>query len=251
MRAALGRAPAIVRSLEEAGNSCPLPMLACVMVVWPCLQSREELRRLVDFKALHPLAGLVLVTRRDPQLAKLIQGTHVGEFVWLEEVERGLPRAVDRAVSASFLSECMALIRNAPTLSPRIKDGLIRALTSSTPILSVKKLLQDVGGSRQQMWREWRRSARTPVAPSLKDLLRLVVLLRATVAKSHLKSWEAVAADLKVSTHTLRRAAGELMATTLSRLASAGVEPVADEVRRLLTLLVTDSGERSESPPIT
>jgi hypothetical protein len=218
------------------------PGAACLVVVIEWLRGGELVQRLIQLRSGVPHQPLVLVTAKDADAVRQLSRIRVEEFVWPHEVERGLPVAVDRAAATTPLERIRRSVEGLEQLPPRLKRGLVAALTGPRPMLRVDEVAVAAGCDRRTLWRELQQL--TGGALRLQDLLDWIVLLRLGMMKVPGRKWSAIAGELGVHEHSIGRMIHRLTGMTQRRFTTAGPATVVEQFEaRVLALLVEASAQ--------
>jgi hypothetical protein len=217
------------------------PAAGCLVVVIEWLRGGELVQRLVQLRVGVPHQPLVLVTAKDADAVRQLSRIRVEEFVWPHEVERGLPAAVERAAATSPLERIRRSVEALERLPPRLKRGLVAALTAARPLLRVEEVAKAAGCDRRTLWRELRQLS---PALRLQDLLDWIVLMRLGMMKVPGRKWSAIAGELGIHEHSIGRMIHRLTGMTQRRFTTSG-PAVAVELfeARVLALLIAAAAQ--------
>jgi hypothetical protein len=210
----------------------------CAIAVIEWLDRAAGTHDLASFKARFPFQPVVLLTSRDADNARGIADLHVDEVVWLNEVERALAPAIERARTRGFLWCLGGELALSTALSPLLRQALKQACRSRRPPLSVTDLAEIVHHDRRTLWRHWHAMATADRTMRLEDFLGWIMLLQATTWREAGHSWREVAAQLGVHEHTIARTARRLTGWTLRSLAAAGPLEAQDRFRKAVARLL-------------
>lgn len=220
------------------------PGASCLVVVIEWLRGGELVQRLIQLRTGVPHQPLVLVTAKDADAVRQLSRIRVEEFVWPHEVERGLPAAVDRAAATTPLERIRRALEGLEQLPPRLKRGLVAALTGSRPLLRVEEVADAAGCDRRTLWRELQQLS----CPGLRlqDLLDWIVLLRLGMMKVPGRKWSAIAGELGVHEQSIGRMIQRLTGMTQRRFTTSGPASVVElfERRVLASLVEATSRDR-------
>ena len=200
------------------------PAPACWVIIAPWLFASHERTLIRGLCTRFPLAGMVLVITRDADNARLVRDLPVHELIWLQDLEKELWPAVQRAIEARRVEHVAHDVETAPHIPVILRRALAFALRSSGSCTRVRDLTIAVGCDRRMLWRRWRETYGPTPALRLEDVLGWVILLRAAGAKVPGRGWASVASELGVHEHTLARLAQRLAGRTLRGLAAEGPE---------------------------
>jgi AraC-like DNA-binding protein len=129
----------------------------------------------------------------------------VKEVVWVEEVGHGLAAALKRTMQAGDLGELAVVLGSAQHLPRTLREALVFACLASRPIYSVADLAASVHCNRTTLCLQWRKALGEECTLRLVDFLALILLTHSARRKSMGQKTPAIAADLGVHEHTLRR----------------------------------------------
>jgi hypothetical protein len=174
---------------------------------------------------------MVVVTSKDADNARLLKDLHTDEVVWLQDLERDLPRAVRGAESRGVLQRVASEIERSQLSPPLLRSALAQACRSGQPVQSVHALAAIAGRDRRTLARLWRVSL-SGTGFRLKDFLDWLLIVRALSRKHHRVSWAAIATELGVHEHTLARAVHRLLGVRLGELGNCGELAVAERFAR-------------------
>jgi hypothetical protein len=244
IRASLGPGRGVVvcetwHVFERAASSA-----SCLVVVIEWLRGGELVQRLIQLRSGVPHQPLVLVTAKDADAVRQLSRIRVEEFVWPHEVERGLPAAVERAVAETPLERIRGAVERLERLPPRLKRGLVAALTASQPMLRVAEVARAAGCDRRTLWRELRELS-CP-ALRLQDLVDWIVVLRLGMMKAPGRKWSSIAGELGVHEQSIGRMIQRLTGMTQRRFTVSGPGPIVElfEERVLAALVEAAAGGR-------
>src|SRR5688572_4530815 len=217
------------------------PAAGCLVVVIEWLRGGELVQRLVQLRAGVPHQPLVLVTAKDADAVRQLSRIRAEEFVWPHEVERGLAAAAERAAATSPLERIRRSVEGLERLPPRLKRGLVAALTDARPLLRVEEVAKAAGCDRRTLWRELRQLS---PALRLQDLLDWIVLMRLGMMKVPGRKWSAIAGELGIHEHSIGRMIHRLTGMTQRRFTTSG-PAVAVELfeARVLALLIAAAAQ--------
>lgn len=174
-----------------------------------------------------PWVPLILVTDRDPDVARRLRDVRVSEIVWFEDLATGLQPRVDKVLDAGLAR--VPLLRLAAeieglALPPAIGSALVYSLRSaiSLPVRSVTELAAALGRSPVTLSQEFRASVTTE--HKLRLFLDALVILRAHQLRASGRSWEAVGRRLGFTRRTLHRKSKKWPELTLKGLANTAPE---------------------------
>lgn len=211
------------------------PEAACGIVFIEDLQD-PDFEKLLVYRARHPLRPLVLITRFDPQSAKMLKSIRVDEVVWTFEMEDSLLPAVRRGCSAHLLMMVGEAFRTNDALPAELRDAMRHVLQSPRPVLDQGQLCRVVGCDRSTLVRQWNQYIAGPEPPTLKTFLDWVILLRALNGKGRAFTWSSVAEEMDMPLRTLNRISNRLTGRPIGTLASGDHLAIA---RRFLEEVVT------------
>jgi transposase-like protein len=197
----------------------------------------DTLGRLQKWPGSFPGWPVVLVTRFEPENARLLKDLVLDEVVWWHAVASELAPALERVLASDPLERLGHAIEAAQHLPPRLRHALALAAMAAPPPGSVKALARRTGVHRSTLWREWREAGLGEVG-RLEEYLRWLVLLRATMARAASGSWTEAAGRAGTSEKRLRRIAGRFARHGLGEVAAAPQELLAQPwSRRLVSAL--------------
>ncbi|HEX2778679.1 MAG TPA: hypothetical protein VHM30_04210 [Gemmatimonadaceae bacterium] len=204
-------------ALEKPSSIAP----CCVLVI-PWLFDAHERARIRGLVARFPYCGVVLVTSRDADNARLFRDLPVTEVVWLDDIKTDLRAAVGRASQRRNTERAARQVEAAAPLPPLLSQALAFALRSPDACLSVSDLASVFACDRRALWRLWSRARPARSELRLEDVLGWIVLVRASASKTRTRGWTAIAIDLGLHEHTLSRIARRLTGLTLRQIAAEG-----------------------------
>jgi hypothetical protein len=229
--------------LRRVASAIPSGLETCVTDRWTVFERAAArascaviaLRWLHDFFGLSTSAldtpaierPLVLVTARDADNARLLKDIRADEVVWLQDVERELPRALRRAESRGLLERLARGFETSTHLPTLLRHGLAHACRADPAIGGVADLATLVGRDRRTLWRLWHLTPGPSLGWRLEDLLGWLLLVRALSLKHPACAWVAVARQLGVHEQTLARLSRRLIGLPLSSLADRGEDAIA------------------------
>jgi hypothetical protein len=143
-----------------------------------------------------------------------------------------LAHAVAVARIRTVLTTWASQIVETDHLPPTLKTAMATASAAPRPFRSVQGLCASIGRNRTTLWHHWTKFLGAQQI-RLQDYLDWILILRALELKSPDVSWNAVAAQLRISPFTLRRALLRL----LSRRAG---EVTANDHFRAIRLIGTN-----------
>ena len=177
---------------------------------------------LKDLERTMPWVPLILVTDRDPDVARRLRDVRVSDIVWFEDLATGLQPSVDEVMDAGRAR--VPLLRLATeveglTLPPAIRSALAYGLRSaiSLPARSVTELAAALRRSPGTLSQEFRASVTSEVDLCL--FLGALVILRAHQLRTSGHPWEAVGRRLGFTRTTLHRKSKKWPGVTLKELA--------------------------------
>jgi hypothetical protein len=199
----------------------------CLAAVIPWLRDAAERARLAELRARFSRRALVLVTSRDADNVRQLQGIAVEELLWLHEIERDLVAATRRAHAHSLRCTIADAIDSAEQLAPRLREVLHAAAVRTQPVRSLRELAAMTRCHRTTLWYHWPRG--TVRGPRLRpqDFVDWLLLLHAVAAKDPARNWSAAADAAGVHQHTLARIARRLLGRTLRAVERDGYADVA------------------------
>jgi AraC-like DNA-binding protein len=219
---------------------------SCAVIVVEWLFRDPVFPAVSKFKLRRPAHPTVLVTRWEPENARLLKDLVVEEVVWFRELDLQLGPAVQRVCTAHFshTRSLGVVFEEAGQLPPKLREALALACRADPPIRSVNQLALITGCDRRRLWEQWSASLEASFSMRLQDFLHWLVLIRALGRKAPGRSWERVAAEVGVSHRTLRRMAQQLTARTLQQLEQQSPGAAAAEFRgRVVDPLLGAGGE--------
>jgi len=220
IKAALGGSAPVVSTNGWEQFEQAFTRAACSIAVVEWLRSSSVFPRLTSLKARFRLQPMVLVTSKDADNARALQGLAVEEVVWLSEIQDALSPAVRRANAGALLQRVGLAIKQAGRLPAALRECLVHACGSDGPVHSVAELAAALGRDRRTLWRHWHGAVAKRVGLRLEDVVDWLLLLHAVGRKVPSRSWSNIAAELHVHQHTLARAATRLAGRSLRALAA-------------------------------
>lgn len=220
IEAALGGAAQVVSGFSQFTNGDG-PVECLIM---GCRSRRLERTTglLKDAERTMPWVPLILVTDRDPDVARRLRDVRVSDIVWFEDLATRLQPCVDEVMDAGCAR--IPLLRlateiEALALPPAIGSALVYSLRSaiSLPVRSVTELAAGLRRSPVTLAQEFRASVTSEVDLCL--ILGALVILRAHQLRSSGRSWEAVGRRLGFTRTTLHRKSKKWPGSTLKELA--------------------------------
>lgn len=207
------------------------PRAEQVVVVAP-RPSADLFARIRALSRRDPDVPFVIVTRPDPEALRWLKGVDVAEVVWIDELDAGLPLALQRIVAEPYFRELGVDFSESPRLSPVLGRALARAVRRRPPFPSVRALAAAVDRDRRTIWHHWRDAVgqRRDLTP--KGFLDWILLLRAAVGGAVTTPWRLIARDLGIHARTLRRTAGRRLDVSLRGLRALGLDGVRGQFRR-------------------
>ncbi len=163
----------------------------------------------------------VLVTRKDADNARCLNGLSFDDVVWFCEAERVLAGVLKRSGHVDRLGQLADCIDAEIELPPTLRRALATACRQRPPMRTVQSLAAAAGGMpRSTLNTQWRRAFGIRSAFRLQDFVGAVLLLRANERHVDGCKWTAVAAEMGVHHHTLNRIARRLAGASLAGLTS-------------------------------
>ncbi|WP_425152673.1 hypothetical protein [Candidatus Palauibacter sp.] len=177
---------------------------------------------LKDLERTMPWVPIILVTDRDPDVARRLRDVRVSDIVWFDDLATGLQPCVHEVVDAGCAR--IPLLRLATeieglALPPAIGSALAYGLRSaiSLPVRSVTELAAALRRSPVTLSQEFRESVTSEV--DLRLFLGALVILRAHQLRTSGRPWEAVGRRLGFTRTTLHRKSKKWPGSTLKELA--------------------------------
>lgn len=170
---------------------------------------------------------LIVVTMPDHETTRRLHGLDLQAILWFNEVEQRLAAAIADASLRGSHQLMVAQVRSASAVPPRLRNALEFTLLQGTVRLSVHDLAVATSCHRATLAKQWRSVEGSERLGHLQDVLDGLLLLTALRRKSPGRSWEAVATELRVHSHTLHRTARRQTGSTLRELEAAGYAAAA------------------------
>lgn len=179
------------------------PEAECAVVALPGPAPRR-VARLGEWKRRHDPVPVVLAVTKKAAVARQLARLAVEELVWIRTTVPELAAAVRRARTQGFMENTARELRETG-LPASLRDALVTAVLQVPPFPTVSALSRSVERDRRTLWGHWRRAAgdRTPL--TLKNVLDLILLVRAVGMKVDGTTWNSIAASLQVGERALRR----------------------------------------------
>ena len=177
---------------------------------------------LKDLERTTPWVPLILVTDREPDVARHLSDVRVWDIVWFDDLATRLQPCVDEVMDAGCAR--VPLLRMAAeieglALPPAIRSALARGLRSaiSLPVRSVTELAAALQRSPGTLTQEFRESVTSEV--DLRLFLDALVIIRAHQLRTSGRPWEAVGPHLRLTPTSLYRKSKKWPGVTLKELA--------------------------------
>ena len=245
VRAALGPSRAVTvcetwQTFERAA-----PGASCLLVVIEWMRGGELVQRLIQLRSGVPQQPLVVVTAKDADAVRQLSRIRVEEFVWPHEMERGLSAAVDRAWAARPVERIRRAVEGLERLPPRLKRGMLAALTGPRPLLRVEEVARAAGCDRRTLWRELQELSCPELR--LQDVLDWIVLLRLGMMKVPGRKWSGIAGELGLHEQSIGRMVQRLTGMSQRRFTTVGVSALVELFEARVLAVLTDATGRGRS----
>lgn len=222
---AVGGAAQLVHGSKQFTNGDE--PLECLVLGCRSRRLKETTGLLKELERTMPWVPLILVTDRDPDVARRLRDVRVSEIVWFEDLATGLQPRVDKVLDAGRarvpLLHLAARIEGL-ALPPAIGSALVYSLRSaiSLPVRSVAELAAALRRSPVTLSQEFRASVTAEL--NLRLFLDALVILRAHQLRASGRPWEAVGRRLGFTRTTLHRKSKKWPGLTLKGLADTAQE---------------------------
>jgi hypothetical protein len=190
------------------------------------LASRSVRRRLFPFCLTPTLRPLVLVTTFNEVNAKALKDLCIDEVVWDHRLDADLLDSVLSSNKREYMIVLADAIQRNDRLPDQLRDALVTACISPHPIRSQKELMEYVNCHRTTLLRQWRSVDKS--ASNLKTVLDWILLVRATLLRTQVRSWKEVARTIGTSQSNLSAIAGRLTHTPLKLIRPSEVKDLFD-----------------------
>lgn len=205
------------------------PTATCTILAIEWLHRSEDFRQFRTQRASLPLQPVILVTRADVENLRLLKDIVVDEVIWFREMERELASAVQRASAPRPLDSLARTVERAGHLHPKLQEALAYACRATPPVRTVGELAGSINRDRTTLGVYWRTSIGSNSSLRLQDFLDWILLLHATGQRATGRKWVAIAHELGVHEHTLRRIADRRTGCSLVDITRAGQDVVAHQ----------------------
>lgn len=225
------------------------PGACCSVVLIERLSDVGEVAGLLRFQRRFPAHPVVLATQGCIENARHLRGLMVKEVVWVEEAGHGLSAAVTRTMQAGDLGELAAVLGSAQHLPRTLRAALVFACVARRPVYSVADLAASVHCNRTTLCLQWRKTLGEECTLRLVDFLALILLTHSGRRRSMGQKTAAIAADLGVHEHTLRRLAKRWGGSTSRRKTEHQQTTITGVFEKFVhTHLLRDGVTRAEEP---
>lgn len=255
--------PALLERLDEAVGPAwttrfatrwrrflDLVVASSVAVVGLETPDRWSAARLSSWRTRGRGCALLLTLSEDPSWIPVLAsaGVRASTVVWWRDLERRMPRSLERCGALMPLELACGLVGSSAGLTGTLERALLHVLRRRPPLSSVNRWAAEIPESRSTLFRHWRRTfGRDPVL-SPKGLVEWLLLLHAVALRGTGKRWGGVARRLGISPRTLRRISGRRLQRSLADLAGARGSRLGtpgsrflDDLRRLVDSVPADA----------